>query len=64
MTACDLHPALRAHSHIGAQGWTLGTLPAEHPPGAIGIYHRGKETAWLIQEGREYRLEPKTDAPE
>ena len=59
MTAFDLHPRLRAHSHIGAAGWELQTMPEDRPdrpPGAIGFYRRGPEHAWLIEEGEDYAL--------
>ena len=57
MTAFDLHPRLRAHSHIGSQGWELVQMPQDHPPRAIARYRRGESEAWLIEDGEEYRLE-------
>jgi len=53
-----MNPILKIHSDLGAQGWHLLDMPAEHPPKACGLYERRGERAWLVRSGGSFQLEP------
>lgn len=59
----DTPDVLKMHSQLGADGWRLLDFPANdddqerHPENAVGLYQRGDCKAWLLWDGKGFRLE-------
>jgi hypothetical protein len=47
---------LKAHSAVGANGWQLETLSEDAPEGAVGLYRKGEQYAYLFKTGKGFEL--------